>query len=194
MKIKNKYTKQKIDKKEQLINRWINAKKYIRLKTQKFIKLSKREEWLYNPKLICKNDISKIEDDKYIHLKNIMMINYIKKNNCNKLYKGIINLYGNNPLKGFEGIGVNPKELKKAIDDFSYSNNLEMEAKEKEYEHEKEILELKSRTTINEKNQELMNAAMSDVVGDVFSGILSGKIDIDKINELSKKFPQNNKE
>ena len=124
MKIKNKYTKQKIDKKEQLINRWINAKKYIRLKTQKFIKLSKREELLYNPKLIRKNDISKIEDDKYIHLKNIMMINYIKKNNCNKLYKGIINLYGNNPLKGFGGIWVNPKEFKKAIDDFSYSNNL----------------------------------------------------------------------
>ncbi len=86
------------------------------------------------------------------------------------------------------------EEHKINIEDLEKKHNLEMEAKEKEYEHEKEILELKSRTTINEKNQELMNAAMSDVVGDVFSGILSGKIDIDKINELSKKFPQNNKE
>lgn len=125
MKIKNKYTKQKIDKKEQLINRWINTKKYIRLKTQKIVKLSKKEDWLYNRNLLYKNGIPKIEDDKYIYLKNIMMINYITKNNCNKLYKGIINLYGNNPLRGFVGGGFNPKKLKKAIDDFSYSNNSE---------------------------------------------------------------------
>lgn len=78
------------------------------------------------------------------------------------------------------------------IEDLEKKHKLEMEAKEKEYEHEKEILELKSRTTINEKNQELMNTAMSGVVGDVFSGILSGKIDMDKIDELSKKFPKNN--
>ena len=125
MKIKNKYTKQKVDKKEQLINGWINAKKYIRLRTKKIIKLSQKEEWLYNPKLLGRKDIPKIEDDKYIYLKNIMVINYITKNNCNKLYKGIINLYGNNPLKGFLGGGFNPKELKKAVDDLSYSNNCE---------------------------------------------------------------------
>lgn len=125
MKIKNKYTKQKIDKKEQLVNRWINTKKYIRLKTQKIVKLSKKEDWLYNRKLLYKNGIPKIEDDKYIYLKNIMMINYITKNNCSKLYKGIINLYGNNPLRGFVGGGFNPKKLKKDIDDFSYSNNSE---------------------------------------------------------------------
>lgn len=71
--------------------------------------------------------------------------------------------------------------------------NQELEIVKTNNEHEKEILELKSRTTINEKNQELMNAAMSGVVGDVFSGILSGKIDMDKIDELSKKFPKNNK-
>ena len=70
--------------------------------------------------------------------------------------------------------------------------NQELEIVKTNNEHEKEILELKSRTTINEKNQELMNTAMSGVVGDVFSGILSGKIDMDKIDELSKKFPKNN--
>ena len=84
------------------------------------------------------------------------------------------------------------EEHKINIEDLEKKHKLEMEAKEKEYEHEKEILELKSRTTINEKNQELMNTAMSGGVGDVFSGILSGKIDKDKINELSKKFPKNN--
>lgn len=86
---------------------------------------SKKEDWLYNRNLLYKNGIPKIEDDKYIYLKNIMMINYITKNNCNKLYKGIINLYGNNPLKGFLGGGFDPKKLKEMIDDFSYLNNSE---------------------------------------------------------------------
>ena len=71
--------------------------------------------------------------------------------------------------------------------------NQELEIVKTNNEHEKEILELKSRTTINEKNQELMNTAMSGALGDVFTGILSGKIDMDKIDELSKKFPKNNK-
>lgn len=71
--------------------------------------------------------------------------------------------------------------------------NQELEIVKTNNEHEKEILELKSRTTINEKKQELMNTAMSGALGDVFTGILSGKIDMDKIDELSKKFPKNNK-
>ena len=71
--------------------------------------------------------------------------------------------------------------------------NQELEIVKTNNEHKKEILELKSRTTINEKKQELMNTAMSGALGDVFTGILSGKIDMDKIDELSKKFPKNNK-
>ena len=67
-----------------------------------------------------------------------------------------------------------------------------MEAKEKEYQHEKEIMELRSRTTINEKNQEMMNATMSGVMENVFNDIISGKLDPEKINELSKKFGKNN--
>ena len=54
-------------------------------------------------------------------------------------------------------------------------------------------MELKSWTTINEKNQEMMNSAMSGVMGNIFNDIFSGKLDPDKINELSKKFNQNNK-
>ena len=86
------------------------------------------------------------------------------------------------------------EEHKINIEDLERKHKLEMEAKEKEYEHEKEILELKSRTSINEKSQEAMNTAMSGVMGNIFNGILSGEIDPDKINEISKKFsPNNNK-
>ncbi len=84
------------------------------------------------------------------------------------------------------------EEHKINIEDLERKHKLEMEAKEKEYEHEKEILELKSRTSINEKSQEAMNTAMSGVMGNIFNGILSGEIDPDKINEISKKFSQNN--
>ncbi len=64
-----------------------------------------------------------------------------------------------------------------------------MEAKDKEYAHEKEMTELKSKVTINEKNQEVMNGAMSGVVKGLFKDIFSGKITPEQINDLSKKFP-----
>ncbi len=80
------------------------------------------------------------------------------------------------------------------IEDLEKKHKLEMKSKEKEYEHEKEILELKSRTSINEKNQEVMNTAMSGIMENIFNDILTGKIDPDKLNDLSKKFSKDNKD
>ena len=54
---------------------------------------------------------------------------------------------------------------------------------------QKEMTELKSKVAINEKNQELMNDAMSGVVEGVVKDILSGKITPEQINDLSKRFP-----
>ena len=78
------------------------------------------------------------------------------------------------------------------IEDLKEKHRLEMEAKDKEYSHEKEMTELKSRVAINEKSQEVMNEAMSGVVEGVFKDILSGKITPEQINDLSKKFPNKN--
>ena len=75
------------------------------------------------------------------------------------------------------------------IENLKEKHKLEMEAKDKEHEHEKEILELKSQNAINEHGQEVMNNAMAGVVGDVFSGMLSGKIKPEDIEKFSKKFP-----
>ena len=69
-----------------------------------------------------------------------------------------------------------------------------MELKEKEYQHEKEMLELKSKASIDEKNQEVMNKALSGVFGGVFNDLISGKITPEQINDLSKKFPNKNKQ
>lgn len=78
------------------------------------------------------------------------------------------------------------------IEDLKEKHRLEMEAKNKEYIHEKEMTELKSKMVINEKSQEVMNGAMSGVVEGIFKDILSGKITPEQINALSKKFSNKN--
>lgn len=78
------------------------------------------------------------------------------------------------------------------IEDLKEKHRLEMEAKDKEYQHEKEMLELKSKVTIDEKNQEVMNSALSGIMGGIFSDVISGKISPEQINDLSKKFPKSN--
>ncbi len=75
------------------------------------------------------------------------------------------------------------------IEDLKEKHRLEMEAKDKDYAHEKEMTELKSKVAINEKSQEVMNGAMSGVVEGLFKDILSGKITPEQINDLSKQFP-----
>ena len=74
------------------------------------------------------------------------------------------------------------------IEDLKEKHRLEMEAKDKDYAHEKEMTELKSKVAINEKSQEVMNGAMSGVVEGLFKDILSGKITPEQINDLSKQF------
>lgn len=78
------------------------------------------------------------------------------------------------------------------IEDLKEKHRLEMEAKDKEYQHEKEMLELKSKVTIDEKNQEVMNSALSGIMGGIFSDVISGKISPEQINNLLKKFPKSN--
>ena len=80
------------------------------------------------------------------------------------------------------------------IENLKEKHKLEMELKEKEYQHEKEMLELKSKASIDEKNQEVMNKALSGVFGGVFNDLISGKITPEQINDLSKKFPNKNKQ
>lgn len=77
------------------------------------------------------------------------------------------------------------------IDNLKEKHKLEMDAKERDYQHEKEILELKSKNSINEKNQEMMNSAMSGVVGGFMKDIIDGKITAEDINKLAKQFPNN---
>ena len=58
------------------------------------------------------------------------------------------------------------------IDNLKEKHKLEMKLKEKEYVHE--------------KNQELMNIALSEVVVDILKDVMSGNISPEKLEELQK--------
>lgn len=76
------------------------------------------------------------------------------------------------------------------IDNLKEKHKLEMKIKEKDFQHEKEMQQLKSKSIIDEKNQELMNTALSGVVADVFKDVMSGNITPEKLEELQKRFPK----
>ena len=84
------------------------------------------------------------------------------------------------------------EQQKVDIDNQKEKHKLEMELKEKQYVHEKEMQQLKSKSAIDEKNQELMNTALSGIVADIFKDVMSGNISSEKLEELQKKFPKKN--
>jgi hypothetical protein len=63
-----------------------------------------------------------------------------------------------------------------------------MEAKDKDHKHEKELLELKSKNSINEHGQEVMNNAMASVIEKIMGDMVSGKVKAEDLNKLSKSF------
>lgn len=75
------------------------------------------------------------------------------------------------------------------IENLKEKHKLEMEMKDKEYKHEIEMQKLKSQSTIDEKNNELEGNVLYGVMGDVFKDVISGKISLEQLEKLQKKFP-----
>lgn len=123
MKIKNKYSKSKINKKNIRLNKRLNLKKKFRLLTKKIKPLSKLEEFLYEEQHMSFDKLPIKEEDKYIFISNILITNVISKNKCNELFNGILNLYKDNPLNGYLGGEIRPDDLKGLILSFSKSEN-----------------------------------------------------------------------
>lgn len=116
MKIKNKFSRQKIDRNKIFENTIINVKKKIRVKTSKIIPLSDMEKFLYTD---LEDDYFekniKISEGKYININDIFLLNIVSKKDCKQLYAGLLNLYKDNYLKGYLGGELRTKELKKCI-------------------------------------------------------------------------------
>ena len=116
MKIKNKFSKQRIDKDNLFLNKVMNIKKSIRNKTSKIIPLTDMEKFLYTEDNFEKAYDEKnttMPKNKYLRLNDIFLLNIVSKNDCHNLYSGIINLYKDNYLKGYLGGELRHKELKK---------------------------------------------------------------------------------
>ena len=79
------------------------------------------------------------------------------------------------------------------IENLKEQHILEMEKKDKEYQHEKEMTELRSKVIINEKSQDTLNGVMSGIVGDVLKDVLSGKLSAEDLKNFSNQFQDNNK-
>ena len=125
MKITNKYSKNRISKKNKFTNWYMNILKKFRLSIKKIFPLSKYEELLYrNPSRIEKVS-SKFDRGKYIEINCIIILNLVSKVNCDNLYDGIMNLYGDNPLIGYLGGEIQLDRLRKCITSFSISASTE---------------------------------------------------------------------
>ena len=116
MDIKNKFSKSKIDKRNIRLNKIMNIKKKIRKKTERIIPLNKMEEFLYNTNIYeSEHDNFLQPKGKYFRLNNILLINTISKNDCEKLYAGVYNLYKDNYLKGYLGGDFREKNIHELI-------------------------------------------------------------------------------
>ena len=124
MKIKNRFSRRKIDRNKEFENAVINIKKKIRLKTSKIIPLSNMEKFLYTD---FQKDYSekntRLPEGKYIMISDIFLLNFISKKDYKKLYGGLINLYKDNYLKGYLGGELRVKELKKRIYEYDSLSN-----------------------------------------------------------------------
>lgn len=124
MDIKNKFSKSKIDKRNIRLNKIMNIKKKIRKSTEKIIPLNKMEDFLYNTKMYgLEHDNFLQPKGKYLRLNNVLLINTISKNDCEKLYAGIYNLYRDNYLKGYLGGDFREKDIHKLIVSYKILDN-----------------------------------------------------------------------
>lgn len=123
MKIKNKYSANRISRKEKRNAFIIQCKKTIRSHTKWLKPYSKYEELIFGEWREKSKSEDKIEKDKFLDLEKIKMLNLISKINSDKLYSGIESLFTDNPLKGYIGGQLYEDRLKDCIRSFSLSRN-----------------------------------------------------------------------
>lgn len=87
-------------------------------------------------------------------------------------------------------IAIRDKEIK--IKDIEHKYEIEIkrleseqEALKQKHQHDLEMLTARSNAT----KDEVMNNAMAGAIGNIFNKLVTGEIEISKLQELSKKFP-----
>ena len=124
MKINNKFSKKKHDKKGEIYNAIISIQKSIRKKTSCIIPLTKKEEFLYNDSYVPSFSDHLVKPrGKYLKVTDIFLLNTVHKKDFHKLYEGVLKIYKDNYLKGYLGGELKIDDLEKCINSFSSSTN-----------------------------------------------------------------------
>lgn len=93
LEIKNKLYNSKERKKQKLFNKYMETKKFFRLKTQKIFPLNENEKILYIDKYYDREKNEKPQSDKYIVFnKRIHILSVISKSELENFYYSFCNL------------------------------------------------------------------------------------------------------
>lgn len=94
-----------------IISKWLK----VRCNRLSFVRLTKKEESFYESLEHERNDLKTMDSGKHLHLKELYLINYVKKTDSTKLIKGIKVLLNENPLTGYLGTSGEYYEIKDII-------------------------------------------------------------------------------
>lgn len=125
LELKNKLYNSKERKIQRAFNKYIEIKKFLRLKTVKVFPLSKNEEILYLDKYDFKNKTEKVKPNKYLSFnKRIHILSVIPKNEINDFYYSYCDLVKKNPSKNIFSRITLDERTKKSILNYNAEINL----------------------------------------------------------------------
>ena len=122
-KIKNRISNSKEEKKEIILEKYVNILKFLRLKTKKIFPLSKNEELLYlhQEKEISITPLN--ENDFFESIGNIILLFTYPKSDINNLEKSLKKLILNNPSKNLFSRTLISQHFSDRFNNYSFSNN-----------------------------------------------------------------------
>lgn len=125
LEIKNKLYNSKERKMQKLFNKYIEIKKFFRLKLENFFPLSENEKILYTNRYDDKEKNEKTKSNKYLSFnKRIHILSVIPKNEIENFYYSFCNFVKKNPSKSVFSKIILDERQKKSILDYNNSINL----------------------------------------------------------------------
>ncbi len=125
LEIKNKLYNSKERKKQKIFNKYIETKKFFRLKVEKIFPLNENEKILYTDKYDFKEKSENIESNKYLSFnKRIHILTVIPKNELDNFYYSFCDLVKKNPSKNIFSKIILDERQKKSI--LNYSNKINL--------------------------------------------------------------------
>lgn len=123
-KIKNNISNSKEVKKELLLKKYINIRRFFRLKTKKILPLSKQEEVLYFKPSKNERTIKPLQEkDFFESTGNIFLLFTYPKSDIHNLEKNLKKLILNNPSKNFLSSTIVDDRFSERFASYKFSNN-----------------------------------------------------------------------